>query len=82
MLNLGCKVTIKYNPSGIFGGLNHDTAILRNITEIHYNYNSYFHITDNRIAFESDLHHTGITYNLSDLLEFETELETELANKF
>ena len=52
---------------------------LRNITEIHYNYKS---IVGERIAFESDIHQTGITYPIKDIKEFEATLEDEKAEKF
>ena len=49
---------------------------LRNVTEIHWNYRQ------GRIAFESDIHGTGITYDTQDVVEFEATLETDVAREF
>lgn len=56
-------------------------TVLRNVTEIHYRYPSSYQ-GDARIAFESDIHSTGCTYKVSDIEEFETSLETEIAEEF
>lgn len=64
---------------------NGERYILRNVTEIHYNYKSA--ATDLvyvkkmmggiQIAFESSIHQNGFTMPFSDVHEFETYLETE-----
>ena len=74
--NQGMKITIIFKKSSIFEGR---TVTLRNITEIHYNYPF---STEKRVAFESDIHGTGDTHNVSDIEEFYTELETEKAESF
>ena len=52
--------------------------LLRNVTEIHYRYNG-----ENMCAFESEVHKTGVTIALDNLVEFETHvLETEKASTF
>ena len=50
--------------------------ILHNVTEIHWNYR------EGRVAFESDIHGTGITYDTQDVIEFEAVLETDVARRF
>lgn len=74
MENLGMKVTISFGSWAI-------PTVLRNVTEIHYRYPSSY-LGGVRIAFESDIHSTGCTYKLSDIEEFETSLETEIAEEF
>ena len=74
MENYGMKVTIDFGVWAI-------PTVLRNVTEIHYNYPSTYQ-GDARIAFESDIHSTGCTYKISDIEQFETSLETEIADAF
>lgn len=71
--NLGCKVTVYSKPESKYA----DTMVYRNITEIHYNYKGE---TGIRIALESDVHSNGITLPFAEIKEFETALETEVAN--
>jgi len=75
MKNFGIKVNIKFVENSLY----EKTEILRNITEIHYNYSNGLYDGDNRIAFESDIHSSGCTYSIKDILEFETSLETNKA---
>lgn len=55
--------------------------VLRNVTEIHYNYNrkepAMVALMGPQIAFESDIHQSGNTFRVSDIAEFETFGETE-----
>ena len=74
MENLGMKVTVKLGSWAI-------PTVLRNVTEIHYRYPSSY-AGEARVAFESDIHQTGCTYKVSDIEEFETSLETEIADEF
>lgn len=74
MENLGMQVKISFGVWAI-------PVVLRNVTEIHYRYRS-FSPDDDSIAFESDIHSTGCTYKISDIEEFETSLETEIAEEF
>jgi hypothetical protein len=59
--------------------------VYRNVTEVHYNYPSLEGHA--RVAFESDIHGTGLTQSLEDngvlyLKEFEVRPETEVAEHF
>lgn len=65
------KITLYLRESG---GI--DTAWLHNVTEIHWNYRP------GRVAFESDVHGTGITYDTQDIAEFEATLESDVAREF
>lgn len=61
----------------------HD-QVLNNVTEIHYNYERVpgsGHYT-NRIAFESDIHGTGVTYDREEIYEFEVTPAKEIASSF
>jgi hypothetical protein len=51
----------------------------RNVTEVHYGYKSY---SKTRIAFESDIHQTGCTWDFNQIEEFEVTPETEKAESF
>lgn len=64
---VGFRVRIVFSESSPFVG---QTEILENITEIHYNYPS--PVREPRIAFESDIDGTGITYQISYIKEFES----------
>lgn len=59
-----------------------DYTELRNVTEIHYNHGRRSGISIVNVAFESDIHLTGMTCDVQHLVEFETELETEKASGF
>ena len=72
----GMYVTVRFTQMSIYPT---KVVILRNVTEIHYNYKSRLH---KRIAFESDIHGTGATYDIDDIAEFETRPETEVADRF
>lgn len=74
MENFGMQVKISFGVWAI-------PTVLRNVTEIHYNYPSSY-AGEARVAFESDIHQTGCTYKISDIEEFETSLETEIAEEF
>lgn len=79
----GMMVKIVFAPDSPFG---HSVQILRNVTEVHYNYNvnmpAVQKITGPMVAFESDLHKTGVTHRLLNIREFEVFQETELADEF
>jgi len=55
-------------------------TVLRNVTEIHWRYPGLPSHT--RVAFESDIHGTGITFVVEWTAEFEAVLETERAAGF
>ena len=62
--------------------------VLRNVTEVHYHYPTVGSDPRVRVAFESDIHSTGITYavagegELLELIEFEVRPDTEIADEF
>lgn len=72
MDNLGCSVRLVRRAS--FGEI---VERLRNVTEIHYAYAG-----QPRVAFESDIHDTGLTCEIDSIIQFETTLETEKAECF
>lgn len=76
MANYGMRVNVKYSPAK--DGLIR-MEVLRNVTEIHYNFESVIH---NQIAFESDIHSNGITIESEDLIEYEAINEEGLADSF
>lgn len=75
-MNYGNKVVIILRPEP-WGKTEPITVVLRNVHEIHYNYNN-----SGRIAFESNIHGTGILYDISQVMEFETEEECEKQDEF
>lgn len=79
MNNLGCKIKIKFTKESPFFKAGCEIDTLRNVTEIHYKYPS---IVKNQIAFESDIHRTGMTYRTKWIKEFETKLENKKAKNF
>ena len=59
------------------------TQLLRNVTEIHYNYDSPAkEIMGVQCAFESDVHETGITVAMTEIVEFEATVEEHRADVF
>ena len=77
--NLGCRVDIKFSESSQFFQEGCKDQTFRNVTEIHYNYPSPI---GKSIAFESDIHETGQTHIISDIQDFWTEREDEVAEGF
>lgn len=76
MDNYGIKVDIVFSEHWRdLGGSERET--LRNVTEVHYR-----HGGQDKVAFESDFHGTGMNYYLADIVEFETRPETEIADEF
>ena len=75
--NFGMRVDITFKKDSPFKEITED---YRNVTEIHYCYPS--HMEKKRVAFESDIHGTGVTQPISYIKEFETILETEKAKRF
>lgn len=66
------------------GAFGRTRQTFRNITEIHYRYGATPELeamgNGKKIAFESNIHRTGFVYDVDDIMEFETTLETERAN--
>lgn len=52
------------------------SVIYRNITEIHYGFDA------DVVAYESDIHNTGIVRHISKIFEFEAKQERKLAKDF
>jgi hypothetical protein len=82
MENLGIKVVARLVVHGVS-----KRQVFRNVTEVHYNYRREIGIDGLMVAFESDIHGTGATYDLEAnsslwLEEFHTEPETEKAEGF
>lgn len=80
--NFGFNVRIKFQQNSIYWSWTHQETTLHNVTEIHFNYDNGGHKYTNRVAFESNIHGTGNTYDISDILEFESILATELHKEF
>ena len=76
VMEFGFKVKMKFSEASPFKGAE---QTLRNVTEIHYKYPS---VCGNSVAFESDVHQTGLTYQLGWIAEFEAITESEKAEKF
>jgi len=71
MGEMGMKVTIELAGSAAV-----PVEVLRNVTEIHYQ------CRPGEIAFESDIHHTGLVHYLDNIKDFEAVPETEIAEAF
>ena len=69
---MGNDVTLKHAQFG--------NVELHNVTEIHYCYPDI--LGKQRIAFESDIHTTGITYDVTDVLEFEAKSADKIHESF
>ena len=68
----GMTVTVRFTANSIFGS---HTATYPNITEVHYLYPMPF--DGKRIAFESDIDHTGYTHDVVDIAEMEIVPQAE-----
>ena len=53
--------------------------VYHNVTEVHYNYSS---PDPSRVAFESDIHHTGSTCPVDCIKEFKITPSSVLADEF
>lgn len=67
-------VKIYFKKGSLYGD---KPEILRNVTEIHYNYSPDIHRNDPKIAFESDIEGTGITYDIAHIEQFEAKKSVE-----
>ena len=77
MKQFGFKVKIRFKKDSPFK----ETSITcHNITEIHYNYDSI--CPWKSVAFESDIHKTGLTQRINDIEEFEATNETKKCKEF
>ena len=76
---LGMKVTLQF--SEIAGRYKLETQIYRNVTEVHWNYPR-IASSSRHVAIESDIHGTGITWDIDWIHEFEVVPETEIAEAF
>lgn len=73
----GFTVKVKYNDHCPYLG---DTDILNNVTEVHVNYRSFE--PEARVAFESDVHRTGMTRALDYINEIDIVEATEFAPEY
>ena len=76
--SMGNKVTVQF--SEIAGRYKLETQVYRNVTEVHWNYRP--DLSFQRVAFESDVHGTGVTWQCNRIAEFEVVPETEIAETF
>ena len=74
MDNFGMRAKILHARFGI--------VKCRNVTEVHHLYPHVFMNRAERVAFESNIHGTGVVYDVSDIIEMEITPETELADEF
>lgn len=72
---LGMRVAVQFTGEK-FADITDPSSVYRNVTEIHYRYRK------KMIAFESDIHGTGMTWPLKDIREFEAMAESEKAEVF
>lgn len=70
----GMKVTVKFNSKSPFG---RKQNTYHNVTEIHRNYGK-----TGRIAFESDIHSSGITQDMDKISSYSVEKEKKKAKSF
>lgn len=70
---MGMKVHLKLRSG--------EEGYARNMTEIHYGYLSPGWL-GRRVAFESNIHGTGFTHSIEEIIEFEATPETEIAGEF
>lgn len=76
--NWGMRVVIWFKKPRFY-----PPTVLRNVTEIHYNHMRLDHRQIGfAVAFESEVHSAGCNYQLSDIFEFETRLETKKEKEF
>ena len=61
---------------------NGHTQWLFNVTETHYNFKQNDQPGIPRIAFESDVHNTGVLFDLCDIAEFEGKATNQVADQF
>jgi hypothetical protein len=71
MKSYGIAVHMKYTHGGDGSQTFHRT--FHNVTEVHFGYES--KMPDKRIAIESNIHTTGITFPVKDVHEFYTQAE-------
>jgi len=69
-------VTLTIDWTKIDARIRMETTVLHNVTEIHMGYRP------GRIAFESDIHGTGCTYDTSQIVEMEVRPATHKAKAF
>jgi len=71
---LGMEVTVTLVAEGTV-----HVVVYHNVTELHYNYSS---PDQSRVAFESNIHHTGATCPIDCIKEFEVTPSVVLADEF
>ena len=73
--NFGVKVVLRFAEGGRYFKAGARGETFRNVTEIHMGYNRPASAKKS-IAFESDIHDAGTMYDIDEIAEFETSLET------
>jgi len=73
----GNAVIVTFTDNSPYG----KESLLRNVTEIHWAYNREYS-NEHFVAFESDVHGTGITYPIRYVAELETSIEGCKAEAF
>ena len=77
---MGMKVILRF--SEIAGRFKLEEQVYRNVTEVHWNYPRVAPSFSRHVAIESDVHGTGITWDIDCVAELEVVPETELAEAF
>jgi hypothetical protein len=70
---LGMKIYLKLGSG--------EEGYARNMTEIHYGYREPLSLGQ-RVAFESNIHGTGFTHSVGEIIEFIATPEVEIAKEF
>jgi len=76
--DFGMNVTLTIDWSRIDARIRMERTVLHNVTEVHLGYPP----RRQRIAFESDIHSTGCTYDTSQIVEMEVRPATHKAKAF
>ena len=76
---MGNKVTLQF--SEIAGRFKLETQVYRNVTEVHWNYPRVA-TSSRHVAIESDVHGTGITWDIDWVDELKVVPEIEIAEAF
>jgi len=75
--NKGMDVSVSFKKSSPYGAVK---ETYHNVTEVHFNYRSFSE--EKRVAFESDIHGTGITQPVSFIETFVVEPATKISRGF
>lgn len=81
MKQLGFNIKIKYTKQSVHYRSGYKSDILHNVTEIHYNFPS-ISIGLPSVAFESDIHGTGLNIFINEIKEFEATIASKESKEF